>query len=110
MLQGLRLVSGSPAQLAETEVAMGNEGAHAARLGQRKCPPVVALAQYGVEPQHLPDLPSWLSTPQSSTRISNPCSSVNGSPAARPGRPALARTTLGHLRAPTAPPPDRPPA
>jgi len=40
----------APGELAEAEVAMGDEGAHAARLGERQRLAVVGLAALGVEP------------------------------------------------------------
>src|SRR5215471_18967805 len=40
----------APIELAEAEVAVGDEGAHAARFGQRKRLAVVGLAALGIEP------------------------------------------------------------
>src|SRR5262249_42543602 len=39
----------APVELAEAEVAVGNEGAHAARLGEGQCLTVVHLARLGIE-------------------------------------------------------------
>ena len=50
MLLGLRLVARSPIELAEAEVAVGDERAHAARLGEGQRLAVVSLAALGVEP------------------------------------------------------------
>ncbi len=45
----LQLAS-APKEPAETEVAVGDEGTHAAFLGQRECLAVVCLAALGIEP------------------------------------------------------------
>jgi hypothetical protein len=39
-----------PVEPAETEVAVGDEGAHAARLGERQRLAVVGFAALGIEP------------------------------------------------------------
>src|SRR5438445_6352874 len=50
MLLRLLALAHAPVQLAEAEVAVGDEGAHAARLGERQRLAVVSLAALGVEP------------------------------------------------------------
>ena len=47
---GLLALAGAPVELAEAEVAVGDEGAHAARLGERQRLAVVGLAALGIEP------------------------------------------------------------
>ena len=46
----LLALAGAPVELAEAEVAVGDERAHAARLGERQRLAVVGLAALGVEP------------------------------------------------------------
>ena len=43
-------LAGAPVELAEAEVAVGDEGPHAARLGERQRLAVVGLAALGIEP------------------------------------------------------------
>ena len=50
MLEGLVALSRSSVELAEAEVAMRDERAHAARLGERQCLAVVGLPALGIEP------------------------------------------------------------
>ena len=50
MLLRLLALAGAPVELAEAEVAVGDEGPHAARLGERQRLAVVGLAALGVEP------------------------------------------------------------
>ena len=50
MLAGLLALARAPVELAEAEVAVGDEGAHAARLGERQRLAVVGLAALGIEP------------------------------------------------------------
>jgi DNA-binding NtrC family response regulator len=50
VLMGLLLLAGAPVELAEAEVAVGDEGAHAARLGERERLAVVSLAALGIKP------------------------------------------------------------
>ena len=50
MLLGLLALARAPVELAEAEVAVGDERAHAARLGERQRLAVVGLAALGVEP------------------------------------------------------------
>ncbi len=50
MLSGLLALAGAPVELAEAEVAVGDERAHAARLGERQRLAVVGLAALGIEP------------------------------------------------------------
>ena len=45
----LLVLAGAPVELAEAEVAVGDERAHAARLGERQCLAVVGLAALGIE-------------------------------------------------------------
>jgi len=47
---GLLALAGAPVELAEAEMAVGDERAHAPRLGQRQCLAVMGLAALGVEP------------------------------------------------------------
>ena len=47
---GLLALAGAPVERAEAEVAVGDEGSHAARLGQRQRLAVAGLAALGVEP------------------------------------------------------------
>ena len=46
----LLALAGAPVELAEAEVAVGDERAHAARLGERQRLAVVGLAALGIEP------------------------------------------------------------
>ena len=50
MLLRLLPLARAPVALAEAEVAVGDEGAHAARLGERQRLAVVGLAALGIEP------------------------------------------------------------
>ena len=50
MLAGLLTLACAPIERAEAEVAVGDEGAHAARLGEGQRPAVVGLAALGIEP------------------------------------------------------------
>ena len=50
MLLRLLPSAGAPVELAEAEVAVGDERAHAARLGEGQRLAVVGLAALGVEP------------------------------------------------------------
>ena len=50
MIAGLLALPRAPEELAEAEVAVGDEGAHAARLGERQRLAVVAKVALGVEP------------------------------------------------------------
>src|SRR6266851_1403826 len=50
VLLRLLSVAGAPVELAEAEVAVGDEGPHAARLGERQRLAVVGLAPLGIEP------------------------------------------------------------
>src|SRR5260370_1411210 len=47
---GRPVFAGAPVKLAEAEVAVGDEGPHAAGLGQRQRLPIVGLAVLGIEP------------------------------------------------------------
>jgi len=49
VLLRLLALAGAPVEFAEAEVAVGNEGAHAARLGERQRVAVVGLAALGIE-------------------------------------------------------------
>jgi hypothetical protein len=49
MLLGLRAVPGSAVECAETKVAVGDEGGHVARLGERQRLAVVGPAALAVE-------------------------------------------------------------
>ena len=50
MLAGLLALACVPVELAEAEVTVGDERAHAARLGERQRLAVVGLALLGIEP------------------------------------------------------------
>src|SRR5207244_9619038 len=50
MLPRLITLARAPEQLAEAEVAVGDEGAHAARLGEHQRFLIVGLASLGIEP------------------------------------------------------------
>src|SRR6266849_8902295 len=50
VLSGLLALARAPVELAEAEVTMGDERAHAARLGERQRLAVVGLAALGIEP------------------------------------------------------------
>jgi hypothetical protein len=50
VLSGLLALACSPVELAEAEVAVRDEGAHATRLGEGQGLPVVGLAPLGVKP------------------------------------------------------------
>ena len=50
MVAGLLALARAPGELAEAEVAVGDEGAHAARLGERQRLAVVGLTALGIEP------------------------------------------------------------
>ena len=50
MLLRLLALARAPVELAEAEVAVGDEGAHAARLGERQRLAVMGLAALGIEP------------------------------------------------------------
>ncbi len=50
MLLRLLALAGAPVELAEAEVAVGDERAHATRLGEGQRPVIVGFAGLGVEP------------------------------------------------------------
>src|SRR5262245_31973657 len=50
MLLRLFALARAPVELAEAEVAVGDEGAHAARLSEDRCFVVVSCATLGIEP------------------------------------------------------------
>ena len=50
MLLRLLALARAPVELTEDEVAVGDEGAHIARLGEGQRLAIVSLAAHGVEP------------------------------------------------------------